>query len=97
MTTINTIDDLLRIVRENEEFRVALRRELLTEDLLALPQRSGEYSATTDKKLNTLTDSVNVLTKSINKLVQHQEEMHGDIRALHGMYRRQHQDVGRFH
>ena len=37
--TIDTIDDLLRLVRENEEYRVAMQRELLTEALLALPER----------------------------------------------------------
>ena len=37
MTTIDTIEDLLRLVRENEEVRAALRREVLTEELLALP------------------------------------------------------------
>ena len=37
MTTIDTIDDLLRLVRENDEVRAALRREVLTEELLALP------------------------------------------------------------
>jgi hypothetical protein len=37
LTTIDTIEDLLRLVRENEEVRAALRREVLTEELLALP------------------------------------------------------------
>ena len=46
MATINTIDDLLRIVRENEEYRVALRRELLTDDLLSLPAQFAEMLET---------------------------------------------------
>ena len=37
MTTFDTIEDLLRLVREDEEIRAALRREVLTEELLALP------------------------------------------------------------
>ena len=37
MTTINTIQDLHRILRENPEWRDELRRTLLTEDLLNLP------------------------------------------------------------
>ena len=39
MTTVNTIEDLLRIVRENEEYHAAMRRELLTDELLALPSQ----------------------------------------------------------
>ena len=56
MTTINTIEDFLRIVREDEELRLAVRRELLTEELLTLPQR-----------VSTLTDNVNALARSIDE------------------------------
>ena len=33
MTTINTADDFIRLLRENPEFLAAARRELLTEEL----------------------------------------------------------------
>jgi hypothetical protein len=49
MATINTIQDLIRLLRENEEWRNAVRRELLTEELLELPQRFAEYVAANDK------------------------------------------------
>ena len=39
MTTINTTEDLLQLVREDETFRAAMRRELLTTELLEVPQR----------------------------------------------------------
>ena len=39
MTTLNTTEDLLRAARENQEFREAFRREILTDDLINLPQR----------------------------------------------------------
>ena len=42
MTTINTVEDFLRAMRENDELRSAVRRELLSEELLALPQRFAE-------------------------------------------------------
>ena len=38
MTTVNTIDDLIRILREQPEAKETVRREILTEELLALPQ-----------------------------------------------------------
>ncbi len=45
MTTINTIQDLHRILRENPEWRDELRRTLLTEDLLNLPAAHEAFVA----------------------------------------------------
>ena len=50
MVTINTSDDLIRVVRENPEFRDAMRRELLTEELLELPRRFAEYTRESDRR-----------------------------------------------
>lgn len=47
MTTINTSDDLLRLLRENSDFRDAARRELLGEELLELP---GKFNAFVDRQ-----------------------------------------------
>ncbi len=41
--TIRNTDDFIRALRENEEFRDAARRELLTEDLLNLPGEFREF------------------------------------------------------
>ena len=51
MTTINTIHDLSRILREHPEWREDLRRTLLTEEVLALPQRLAEYAEKADRSL----------------------------------------------
>ena len=39
MTNINTSDDLVRVLRENPEFRATIRRELLTAELLEVPEQ----------------------------------------------------------
>ncbi len=52
MTTINTTDDLMRLLRENPDFRDAVRRELLTEELLALPRRFAEYTQGADNRMD---------------------------------------------
>ena len=52
MTTIDTSEDILRLLRENEEFRAAVRRELLTQELLELPQRFAEYAKANDARLD---------------------------------------------
>ncbi len=50
MTTINTIHDLGRILREHPEWREELRRMLLPEEVLTLPQRLAEYAESTDRR-----------------------------------------------
>ncbi len=58
MTMINTAEDIIRLLRKNPEFRETLRRELLTDELLALPQRFAEYAATTDRRLDRVVDGL---------------------------------------
>ncbi len=43
MTTFNTIEDLERILSENEDWRNRIRRLLLTDELLTLPERHAEF------------------------------------------------------
>ena len=57
MTTINTIDDLLQVVRENEAFRAAMRRELLTEELLTLPSQFANMLQTQNRMLVELAET----------------------------------------
>ena len=39
MATINTADDLIEVLKSDDRVRSAVRRELLTDELLALPGR----------------------------------------------------------
>ena len=75
MTTLNTAEDLLRVVRENREFREAFRREILTEELIAGPgdikeitiniaasgEALNEHAATTNQQLAIMADGINSL------------------------------------
>ncbi len=78
MTTINTTDDLIQLVRENEGFRAALRRELLTEELLALPTQFAAMSETQSEMLRTQ----NQMLKDIANLCNTQNQMLKDIADL---------------
>ena len=94
MTTINTIEDFLRIVRENEELRSAIRRELLTEDLLALPSEFAEMRKTQDSMQESLKatmetqsamlETQNTLLKSLAAIMEEQRQMRGDITNMRG-------------
>lgn len=43
VATINTTDDLIRLLREDEEFREAARKELLPQELLDLPAAHAAF------------------------------------------------------
>ncbi|MYC34417.1 MAG: hypothetical protein F4X64_14735 [Chloroflexi bacterium] len=49
MVTISTPEDLLRVLRENPEWKEAVRREILTEELINLPARFDRFVATTEQ------------------------------------------------
>lgn len=51
MTTINTADDLVRLLRQNAEFRDTVRRELLTDEILDLPRQFAEMLKTQNSML----------------------------------------------
>ena len=68
MATINTIQDLIRLLRENEEWRNAVRRELLTEELLELPQRFAEYVAASDKWRKRIEGDVAEIKRDVGSL-----------------------------
>ena len=63
-----TTEELLRAARENQEFREAFRREILTEELLELPQRFAAYASTTDKRLEGIEGDVGVLKEDVGVL-----------------------------
>ena len=44
MTTINSQDDLLRALRENPEWKEAVRALILGEELLQLPARFNAFA-----------------------------------------------------
>ena len=63
MTTIHTIEDLIRILDEHPEWLEALRTRLLTRELLELPQRFAEFAETTRQRF----EEVDKQLEAINK------------------------------
>jgi len=65
---IETTDDFIRALRQNEEFRAAARRELLTDDLLELPGEFREFRAQTEQRFDGVDRSIRELTNGVNDL-----------------------------
>ena len=78
MTTLNTTEDLLRAARHNPEFRAAMRRELLGEDLLETPQRIArleqgiaaltEQFATTNRRLDRMDSRFDQMERRLDQM-----------------------------
>ena len=85
MTSIDTIEDLLRLVREDEEIRAALRREVLTEELLALPAQfiaMQETQASMQETLVALQETQASMQESMVALQETQASMQESMVAL---------------
>ena len=54
MTTINTIEDLVRVLDENPAWVEALRSRLLSRELLELPEKFSQFVETTNKRFDAL-------------------------------------------
>lgn len=54
MTTIHTIEDLVRILDERPDWTEALRSRILTRELLNWPQAFAEFAANTERRLTAL-------------------------------------------
>jgi len=75
MVVIETTEDFLKALRENEDFLAAARREIYTQDLLALPGEFREYSSKTDARLETIEGDIHGLKTDI-------QDMKSDIHGL---------------
>ena len=82
MTMINTLEDLLRLLRQDEEFKAAVRRELLTEELLALPQRFAEYTKANDARLDRMNARFDGIDTRLDRIETDVAALRGD--ALEG-------------
>ena len=52
MTTINSIDDLPRLLDENGEFLAAVRHKILTEEVIRLPREFDEFKKDTEVRFD---------------------------------------------
>ena len=78
MVTINTADDLIDVLRSDDRVRSAVRRELLTEEVLALPAQFGKMVEAQTAMQKTQTEMLG----SIQSLQKTQTEMLGSIQSL---------------
>ena len=69
MTTVNTIEDLVRILDEHPEWNEALRARMLSRELLNLPQAFAEFAESTERRLAALETSLAALETSLAEFI----------------------------
>ena len=94
MTTINNIEDLVRVLDENPEWAEALRTRLLTRELLELPQTVTKLTQRVDnlaqhvseltQRMDNLAQHVSELTQRMDAMVQRQDRMQDDLGWIKG-------------
>ena len=82
---IETTDDLIRLLRENEEFRAAARRELLTEELLELPNEFRKFKTETEKRFDAIDQRFDGIDRRLDAM---DERFDGVDRRFDGIDRR---------
>ena len=71
MVVINTTDDLLRLLDENEQFRTAVRNKILTEELIKLPAEFEKFQNDTQKNFDRVDRRLNGLVGDVGALKGH--------------------------
>lgn len=92
MTTINTTEDLLSLLNENQEFREAVRRAILTEELMALPAVFSSFASevrsdikSLNDKYRELSDGQQAIRVELQELRKGQQRHTNDIGELKGI------------
>ena len=81
MTTINNIEDLVRVLDENPEWLEALRARLLSRELLELPDRFAQFSAEMSQfraEVNRFVAEMNQFRAEVNRFVAESRQFMAD-------------------
>ena len=68
MTTINNIEDLIKLLDENPQWLEALRVRLLTRELIELPEKFAQFATSTNQRLGRLEADVSALKHDLQEI-----------------------------
>ena len=71
--TVSDFHDLVRILEERPEWRGELRRLVLTDELLSLPEQVASLRTTTDQRFQELSQQLTILTQQVTELTEAQK------------------------
>ena len=85
MTTMNTSDDFIQVLRNDPNFRATARRELLTAELLEVPTRLS----TLEKGIAALVESTETINRRLDSIESDVKRVRRDTDALGESFRRE--------
>ena len=95
MTAIPTTADLLRLLREDPDFRDEVRSLLLTQELIELPERFARFEAYVERQFSEIREDIAKNTSDISEMRGDISEMRGDISEMRGDISEMRGDIGR--
>ena len=85
MTVIHTADDLIHLLNENDEFRQAVRRHVLSDELIQLPERLAKFETRVESFIaeqRQFNERVNRRFDSIDKKLEEQHQFNKEQRQF---------------
>ena len=95
MTSIPTTADLLRLLREDPDFRDEVRRLVLSQDLLDMPERLARFEAFVERQFAEIRGDITRLDEGQAQMRQDIMEIRGDITEIRGDITEIRGDLGR--
>ena len=88
MATINTIEDLFRILDENPQWLEALRARLLTRELLELPEKFAQFVAATEQRFDKVEQRLGNVEQRLGNVETAVKSLRDDLAPLKGTHAR---------
>ena len=88
MTTINTIEDLIRILDDNPEWLEALRARLLTRELLEMPNTLAQFMESTNQRFERVESDIRSIRDDVKVLQNDVKGLRDDVGVLKGAHAR---------
>ncbi len=82
MTTINTIEDLIKLLDENPQWVEALRKRLLPQELIELPEKFAQFAAAANQRFDSLQGDVSQLKGDVSELQTSMARVENTVQRL---------------
>ena len=94
MTSIPTTADLLRLLREDPDFRDEVRRLVLSQELLELPERFSRFEGYVERQFAEVRSDITEIRGDITEIRSDITEIRGDITEIRGDIAKNTSDIG---
>ena len=82
MTTINSIEDLIKLLDEKPEWLEAVRARILTRELLELPQTLAEFIETTNRRFEEIDQQFGLIGQRLGAVENRLGEVEAETKSL---------------